>query len=77
MPFLIHNFLTNSTTKVILKGVSTNITRGEIMAYHVIRGFDVNLVKRFGPKAKSILIVLVVFKRNTSSTKVYNITSIF
>jgi hypothetical protein len=77
IPFHTHNFPEDRTIKVVLRGVPTDISEQEITDDLINRGYEVNLVKRFGPKDKPMPIVLVVLKRNPSSSEIYNITNLF
>jgi len=65
------------TMKVVLRGIPTDITEEEIKSDLVSRGFDINLVKRFGPISKPIPICLVILKKNITASEIYEISSMF
>lgn len=71
IPFVTRNLPENRTIKVILRGIPTDISEEEIMMDLTNRGFQVNLVKRFGPKDRSYLMCLVIPKKDLSASKIY------
>jgi len=73
VPFHTFNFPEDRTLKIVFLGIPTDITEAEIEADRENRGFDINLVKRFGPISKPIPICLVILKKTTMATEIYSL----
>lgn len=75
--FITRSLPANRMLKVILRGIPTDITEKKLSNDLSCRGFNVVLVKRFGPKEKSFLMCLVVIKKDLTALQIYDITNIF
>jgi len=72
-----HNFPTERTMKIVIRGVLMGLSEKEIVEEQVKNSFEIDLVKRFEPKDKPIPIVLVVLKRCSISANIYKLLTIF
>ncbi|XP_029341340.1 uncharacterized protein LOC115033240 [Acyrthosiphon pisum] len=76
-PFITRSLPEDHTLKVVLRGIPTDISEEEITEDLTNRGFNVTTVKRFGPIDRPFPICLVILKKDSSSTKIYDLTNLF